>query len=52
VDNYVIKKLPKANNHPIGEISPNLVTLITRASKIPKLGILKNLATLVMPEVG
>jgi hypothetical protein len=25
---FVIKKLPKVNNHPSGENSPNLVTLL------------------------
>jgi hypothetical protein len=25
-----IKKLPKASNHPLGENSPNLVTLLAR----------------------
>jgi hypothetical protein len=24
----IFKKLPKENNHPVGEISPNLVTLL------------------------
>jgi hypothetical protein len=28
LDTCVIKKLPKVNNHPTGENSPNLVTLI------------------------
>jgi hypothetical protein len=26
----IFKKVPKENNHPTGENSPNLVTLITR----------------------
>jgi hypothetical protein len=26
----IFKKLPKVNNHPMAEISPNLVTLLTR----------------------
>jgi hypothetical protein len=27
---FVVKKLPKVNNHPMDEFSPNLVTLVTR----------------------